>query len=262
MAGSRVALVGGDAHSLSKVHHNWQICSHRLADLQADRRQICGLALVDEAMADTRVVLVNGARQSGKSTLVKLSGDAVDAEWCTFDDADIRAAARDDPRVFVAGTKPMIIDELQRVPDLLLSIKARVLWLRTLPGRMETIELWPFAQGRRTTRSFRRRGLRGFPGGVGTGSAAPAAAFLRFVCQQSHHPRCPPGRRDREGGGKAIRHTDWLIAALGVEWPRSSTARPTCSAVSWYECGSRRGFPAAAVRAGHARERSTRAPCP
>jgi polynucleotide 5'-kinase involved in rRNA processing len=36
-------------------------------------------ALVDEAMADTRVVLVNGARQSGKSTLVRLVAAGVDA---------------------------------------------------------------------------------------------------------------------------------------------------------------------------------------
>src|SRR6266511_3700934 len=107
------------------------------ADLQADWRQICSLvhtrrvsdesepraepesplgrvlprharALVDEAMADTRVVLVNGARQSGKSTLVRLVGAAVEAEWYTFDDTDIREAAREDPREFVAGTKPMI----------------------------------------------------------------------------------------------------------------------------------------------------------
>ncbi len=62
----------------------------------------------------------------------------------------------------------MVIDEIQRVPQLLLAIKeqvdtdprpgrylltgsARVLGLRTLPdalpGRMETIELWPFSQG-------------------------------------------------------------------------------------------------------------------
>jgi predicted AAA+ superfamily ATPase len=125
-------------------------------------------ALVDEALADTRVVLVNGARQSGKSTLVRLVGDAVGAEWYTFDDTDIRESAREDPREFVAGTAPMIIDEIQRLPEILLSIKARVdarpvpgqflltgsarvLGLRTLPdalpGRMETIELWPFAQG-------------------------------------------------------------------------------------------------------------------
>jgi uncharacterized protein len=62
----------------------------------------------------------------------------------------------------------MVIDEIQRVPELLLPIKvqvdndarpgrylltgsARVLGLRALPdalpGRMETIELWPFSQG-------------------------------------------------------------------------------------------------------------------
>jgi hypothetical protein len=81
--------------------------------------------LVDEAMADTRVVLVNGARQSGMSTLVRLVGAAVDAQWY-FDDTDIREAARDDPREFAAGSKPMIIDEIQRLPELLLSIKARV----------------------------------------------------------------------------------------------------------------------------------------
>ncbi len=125
-------------------------------------------ALIDEAMADTRVVLVNGARQSGKSTLVRLAGAALDAEWYTLDDTDIREAAREDPREFVAGPKSIIIDEIQRLPELLLSIKARVdersapgqflltgsarvLGLRTLPdalpGRMETIELWPFAQG-------------------------------------------------------------------------------------------------------------------
>src|SRR4051794_21489678 len=83
-------------------------------------------ALIDEAMADTRVVLVNGARQSGKSTLVRLVGAAVDAEWYTLDDTDIREAAHEDPRELVAGTKPMIIDEIQRLPELLLSIKARV----------------------------------------------------------------------------------------------------------------------------------------
>ncbi|MFI6676146.1 hypothetical protein [Kribbella sp. NPDC050470] len=38
-------------------------------------------ALVDEAMGDPRLVLVSGCRQSGKSTLVRLVGTGVDAEW-------------------------------------------------------------------------------------------------------------------------------------------------------------------------------------
>ena len=50
------------------------------ADFAADEAVAGARVLVDEAMADTRVVLVNGARQSGKSTLVRLVGDAVDAD--------------------------------------------------------------------------------------------------------------------------------------------------------------------------------------
>ncbi|MEB3051415.1 ATP-binding protein [Mycolicibacter sp. MYC123] len=124
--------------------------------------------VVDAALADTRVVLVNGARQSGKSTLVRLVAKGRDAEWRDLDTALTRQAALADPDGFVDLPGPMVIDEIQRAPDLLLSIKAqvdadptpgrflltgsaRVLGLRSLPdtlvGRMETIELWPFSQG-------------------------------------------------------------------------------------------------------------------
>lgn len=120
-----------------------------------------------EALADTRVVLINGARQSGKSTLAAQLG--ADAVWRTLDDAPTRAAALSDPAGFVAPTGQMqIIDEVQRAPELLLAIKAvvdqnadpgqflltgsaRVLAMRgvtdALPGRTETIELWPLSQG-------------------------------------------------------------------------------------------------------------------
>ncbi|WP_407561348.1 ATP-binding protein [Streptomyces sp. 184] len=123
---------------------------------------------VEEALADTRVVLVNGARQCGKSTLVAQIGHAHGAEWRSLDRAATRQAAAFDPTEFVAGSVPLVIDEVQRVPELLLAIKeavdadgrpgrflltgsARVLHLRSvpdaLPGRMETIELWPLSQG-------------------------------------------------------------------------------------------------------------------
>jgi uncharacterized protein len=124
--------------------------------------------LVREALADTRVVLVNGARQSGKSTLVRLLGAEYGAEWRSLDRTITRQAAEQDPTGFVTDAEAMVIDEIQRVPELLLAIKeevdaefrpgrflltgsARVRGLRTLldtlPGRMETIELWPFSQG-------------------------------------------------------------------------------------------------------------------
>ena len=121
-----------------------------------------------DALADTRVVLLNGARQSGKSTLVKHIGKDTAAAWYTLDDGATRLHAIADPTEFVRLHPRMIIDEIQRVPDLLLAIKAlvdaeptpgrflltgsaRVLGLRNLPdtlvGRMETIELWPLSQG-------------------------------------------------------------------------------------------------------------------
>ncbi len=119
-------------------------------------------------MADTRVVLVNGARQCGKSTLVRCIGKSRGVTWSSLDNTESRHAAQRDPSGFVAQPGPLIIDEVQRAPELLLSIKevvdadgrpgqflltgsAQVMALRSvpdaLPGRMETIELWPLAQG-------------------------------------------------------------------------------------------------------------------
>lgn len=123
---------------------------------------------VAEALSDTRVVLVNGARQCGKSTLVRVVAEERSMLWRSLDHAATRGSAAADPAGFVEGAGPTIIDEIQRVPELLLAIKeevdarpaagrflltgsARVLGLRgladALPGRMETIELWPFSQG-------------------------------------------------------------------------------------------------------------------
>ncbi|WP_306358630.1 MULTISPECIES: ATP-binding protein [unclassified Nocardia] len=123
---------------------------------------------VHEALADTRVVLVNGARQCGKSTLVARIAREIGATWRSLDNLETRQAAGYDPTQFVLDTSPLVIDEVQRVPELLLAIKetvdadgrpgrflltgsARVMALRSvpdaLPGRMETIELWPLSQG-------------------------------------------------------------------------------------------------------------------
>src|SRR5260370_18722166 len=76
-----------------------------------------------EALADTRVVLVNGARQCGKSTLVGQIASTRDAQWRSLDRAATRQAAQFDPTEFVAGADFMVIDEVQRVPELLLAIK-------------------------------------------------------------------------------------------------------------------------------------------
>jgi uncharacterized protein len=123
-----------------------------------------------QALADTPVVLVNGARQTGKSTLVQ-SQELVgkNRQYVTFDDPSLLAAARGDPNGFVAGlTTPVTLDEVQHAPGLFPAIKAavdrnrepgrflltgsaNVLLLpslsESLAGRMEILTLWPFSQG-------------------------------------------------------------------------------------------------------------------
>ncbi|WP_258951957.1 ATP-binding protein [Lentzea californiensis] len=123
---------------------------------------------VTEAMSDTRVIVLNGARQVGKSTLAEKVLREYGGVARLLDDGVTRAAAAADPSAFVRHDGLMLIDEVQRVPDLWLEIKyvvdhnqrpgqflltgsARLLALRSLPdalpGRSETVELWPFSQG-------------------------------------------------------------------------------------------------------------------
>lgn len=127
--------------------------------------------LVSEALDDTRVVVVvvNGARQVGKSTLAEMVLRQTAGGVARFlDDPGTRSAAAEDPVRFIRHDGLMLIDEVQRVPDLWLAIKnlvdrepragrflltgsARLLGLRSLPdalpGRTETVELWPLSQG-------------------------------------------------------------------------------------------------------------------
>jgi predicted AAA+ superfamily ATPase len=121
------------------------------------------------ALADTPVVFLAGARQTGKSTLARWIADGPHpAQYLTFDDATVLAAATADPAGFLAGfTGPVVLDEVQRVPALLMALKAQVDRDRTpgrylltgsanvlllprlaqeLVGRMEVLTLWPFAQ--------------------------------------------------------------------------------------------------------------------
>ena len=123
-----------------------------------------------EALADTPVVMLNGARQTGKSTLAKslISGRHVE-RYVTLDDATSLAAARHDPTGFISGLgESTVIDEIQRAPELFLAIKADVDQNRkpgrylltgsanvfllprlseSLAGRMEIFTLWPLSQG-------------------------------------------------------------------------------------------------------------------
>ena len=85
------------------------------------------LRLLD-ALSDTPVILLNGARQTGKSTLVKtIIEHSHPARYITLDDATVLAAVKEDPTGFVLGLEgPVVIDEVQRAPELFPAIKAAV----------------------------------------------------------------------------------------------------------------------------------------
>ncbi|MFO0774595.1 MAG: ATP-binding protein [Nitrospiraceae bacterium] len=80
-----------------------------------------------EALGDSPVVLVYGPRQCGKTTLAKRVGASSGYEYFTFDDETTRAAAEADPSGFVSDLPAQVIlDEIQRVPQLFLPIKRAV----------------------------------------------------------------------------------------------------------------------------------------
>lgn len=125
---------------------------------------------VKEALQDSRVLLINGARQAGKTTLVKSLIEAGhSAQYVTLDDLTLLQQAKTDPQGFIKNfSSPVIIDEVQRAPEIFLPIKQAVdeaqlpghfvltgsTNIFTLPkladslaGRMEILHLQPFSQG-------------------------------------------------------------------------------------------------------------------
>lgn len=121
-------------------------------------------------MADTPVVFIQGARQTGKSTLVKsLEWDEKQTHYRTLDDVTTLSAARSDPQGFLAGIEGrVVLDEVQKAPGVFPAIKldvdrhrrpgrflltgsAQVLLVpglsESLAGRIEILTLWPFSQG-------------------------------------------------------------------------------------------------------------------
>jgi predicted AAA+ superfamily ATPase len=122
---------------------------------------------VTDALADTPVVVVQGPRQCGKTTLVKrLIGEG--ATYVTLDDSLALDAALRNPAAFVAQFQDRaVIDEVQRAPGLFVEIKKSVDEHRapgrflltgssnvmlsprlteSLAGRVETVPLWPLTQ--------------------------------------------------------------------------------------------------------------------
>lgn len=121
---------------------------------------------IADALEDTPVVMVTGPRQSGKTTLVRAFAGQ-DRTYVTLDDDTVLAGVRGDPAGFLRSVDRAVIDEVQRVPELLRAIKrsvdndrrpgrflltgsANILVLpqvsESLAGRMEVVSLLPLSQ--------------------------------------------------------------------------------------------------------------------
>ncbi len=120
------------------------------------------------ALSDTRGVLLNGARQTGKSTLAEELATQQGGRYLTLDDSTVLGIARSDPAALVQGTTGLtVIDEVQKAPELLPALKREVdrdkrpgrflltgsanIFLvphvaESLAGRIEILPLMPLSQ--------------------------------------------------------------------------------------------------------------------
>ncbi len=125
--------------------------------------------LLEKALKRSPVVLLNGARQVGKTTLAREFMKDSSYHYVTLDDEITYLAAKGDTTGFLTALpKPVILDEVQRVPEIFLTLKRDVdsnriagRYLLTgsanplliprlgdsLAGRMEIIDLMPLSQG-------------------------------------------------------------------------------------------------------------------
>lgn len=187
-------------------------------------------AAVRERLENFPVVILTGARQTGKSTLVR-HGGLGDRAYLTLDDIGVRDQATHAPDLLLRRADRITLDEVQRQPELLLAIKrdvdeqrrpgrflltgsANLLLMEriseSLAGRAVYLTLWPLTRRER----------------LGLGTSGPWTAFFEEE---------PPRWRDR---------------LLDQATPEILEARP------WQEYARIGGYPVAAhdLRTAHARE--------
>ena len=129
-------------------------------------------AAIVRAAGIAPVVVLLGARQTGKTTLLRALPLLEGRPYLTLDDFDLRVEAEAEPEAVVARAPSLVLDEVQRARDLLIAVKravdadqartpgrfvltgsANLLMMErigeTLAGRAVYVTLWPFTRRER-----------------------------------------------------------------------------------------------------------------
>ena len=182
-----------------------------------------------EAGLDARLrimpaVVVTGARQTGKSTLAreKVSGGR---RFLSLDDLDALDLARRDPEALLGGGEPVTLDEVQRAPELLHTVK-RVIDHRRRPGQFLLTGSANLLLMRKVSESLAGR-----------------ASYLTLW---------PMTRREQRGLGRGGIWEE-LLGARDAEWLDLAAAQPD-EPENWRALALRGGFPLPAVHLRTARE--------
>ena len=211
--------------------------------------------LLRQASKDHPVVVLSGARQVGKSTLLREADPFSGWRSATLDNDDTRERADKDPESLWAGTGQIVIDEVQRSPSLLSAVKeavdrrnrsirfalsgsANLLLMQTvaesLAGRAVYLNQLPMTYGERASRP--PSGLLDtlfsgqFPeeGPVDPPGETTAELMLRGFFPPSRHCPGPPGSWAGGKGpspptssGICVRSLPWtLLRISGESWRR------------------------------------------
>ncbi|MYD33749.1 MAG: ATP-binding protein [Acidimicrobiales bacterium] len=171
-------------------------------------------------------VVVPGARQTGKSTLVRELAPG-SRRYVSLDDLDMVDAARRDPEALVGGSEPVILDEVQREPRLLSAVKSAI-DRRRRPGQfLLTGSANLLLMGRVSE------------------SLAGRASYLSLW---------PMTRREQLGLGQCGIWEE-LLATPEAEWAEIVAAQPD-EPGDWRDCALRGGMPTPSLHLADDAERS------
>jgi len=162
-------------------------------------------------------VVVTGARQTGKSTLVKeLTPEK--RSYFSLDDMDVFELARQNPEALTGGAVNVTLDEVQREPDLLIAVK-RAIDSDRRPGRFLL------------TGSANLLLMQGV-----SESLAGRASYLTLG---------PMTRREQMGLGRCGLW-EKIVSGKDTDWPQIIAADNT-EPEDWRELARRGGFPTPAL---------------